>query len=180
MNPIGPAPSFRPWIAILAVHLGFGAGWWAASRAAPSRPATLGPAAVLVHAAPRCVAERPSVVEQPSVVELDRPFHYCRVDRLAIERLLHDGPGPIAGSARLVPSLVDGRAAGVKIYAIRPGSLPARLGLRNGDRIERINGVSLDAPDRYLEVYVQLRQVNRVTVDIERAGAPVRLVYDIV
>ena len=42
--------------------------------------------------------------------------------------------------ARVVPAFREGRPVGFKLFAIRDGSLYSRLGLRNGDVLQRING----------------------------------------
>ncbi|MFP2897657.1 type II secretion system protein GspC [Corallococcus sp. 4LFB] len=81
--------------------------------------------------------------------------------------------------ARVVPSFRDGRAVGFKLFSIREGSLYSRLGLRNGDMLQRINGLDLDSPDKALEAFHTLRDARRVELQIERGGAPVRMVFDV-
>jgi general secretion pathway protein C len=107
----------------------------------------------------------------------------CAGDRCVVRRwlveLALDNAGPLAACARIVPSLVDGRPTGVKLYAIRPGSLMARLLLQNGDTIQRINGFEMSSPDRALEVYTRLRSPADFDVEIERRGQPMRLHYTI-
>jgi type II secretion system protein C len=88
-------------------------------------------------------------------------------------------PDTLAGQARMVPAFREGKAQGFKLFSIRPGSLPAKLGLQNGDVLKRINGISLESPERALEAYVGLREARRVELDVERDGAPVLLTYDI-
>ncbi|WP_301340502.1 type II secretion system protein GspC [Corallococcus exercitus] len=81
--------------------------------------------------------------------------------------------------ARVVPSFRDGRTVGFKLFSIREGSLYSRLGLRNGDVLQRINGLDLDSPDKALEAFHTLRDARRVELQIERGGAPVRKVFDV-
>ena len=54
-------------------------------------------------------------------------------------------PRDLLASARLVPHLDDGGAAGVRILAIRPGSVPDLLGLENGDVLRRLDDRDLGA-----------------------------------
>ncbi|MBN8226886.1 general secretion pathway protein GspC [Corallococcus macrosporus] len=81
--------------------------------------------------------------------------------------------------ARVVPSFRDGRPVGFKLFSIREGSFYARLGLRNGDVLQRINGLDLDSPDKALEAFHTLRDSRRIELQIERDGAPVRKVFDV-
>jgi general secretion pathway protein C len=86
----------------------------------------------------------------------------------------------MAASARFVPHIADGRPIGFKLYAIRPGSIFDRLGIRNGDTVVAINGLSMDTPDHALEVYASLRNATQFTVDLKRNGKPVTLKWKIV
>lgn len=81
--------------------------------------------------------------------------------------------------ARIVPAFRDGRAVGFKLFSIQDGSLYSRLGLRNGDVLQRINGLDLNSPDKALEAFTQLRDVRRIELQIERGGAPVRKTFDV-
>jgi general secretion pathway protein C len=81
--------------------------------------------------------------------------------------------------ARVVPAFRDGQPVGFKVFSIREGSLYARLGLRDGDVLQRINGLDLNGPDKALEAFTTLRDARRIELQIERGGAPVRKVFDI-
>jgi type II secretory pathway component PulC len=88
-------------------------------------------------------------------------------------------PMSVAKGARVVPSMKNGKADGFKLYAIRPNSVYAKLGLENGDTLNAINGFALDSADKALEVYTKLRTATRLEVDITRRGKPVTLTYTI-
>lgn len=114
--------------------------------------------------------------------ELDRGIHcrgdHCDVARRLLDRVLAN-PGQLATSARIVPSLTDGRSNGFKLYAVRPPSILARLLIRNGDTIQTINGMDLSSPDRALEAYSRLRAADHLAVAIERRGQHLTLDYSI-
>src|SRR3970282_1911749 len=82
------------------------------------------------------------------------------VDRALIDKLLQN---PLAASkgARVTPSIKNGKPNGIKLYAIRPSSIYAKLGLTNGDTIIAVNGIVLDSMERGLEGY---RRVGRGAV----------------
>ncbi len=85
----------------------------------------------------------------------------------------------LSTQARVVPAIEDGKPAGFKLAAIRPGSLYTKIGLQNGDVLKRINGLSLDSPERMLEAFTKLREAKHIELDIGRSGGSVRKVYDV-
>ncbi len=103
---------------------------------------------------------------------------HFEIDRDAIDKILAN-PLSASKGARVTPSIKDGKANGIKLYAIRPNSIYARLGLANGDTIHAINGNAIDSMDRGLEVYSKIRDAKKLTVDITRRGKPVTLYYSI-
>ncbi len=64
----------------------------------------------------------------------------------------------VAKGARVVPAVKNGKPDGFKLYAIRPSSVYAKLGLQNGDTLQSINGFDLTSADKALEVYTKLRE----------------------
>lgn len=84
-----------------------------------------------------------------------------------------------AKGARVVPSLTNGRADGFKLYAIRPSSIFALLGLHNGDTIQKVNHRALDAADHALEIYARERAAKLFVVEIVRRGSPLTLSYTV-
>jgi general secretion pathway protein C len=95
-----------------------------------------------------------------------------------IEAVVMD-PMPIAKGARIVPATKDGKPVGFKFYAIRPGSLFARIGLMNGDTLQAINGNVMDSADKAFDAYKQLRDATKLVIRIERRGMPIELTYTI-
>lgn len=79
---------------------------------------------------------------------------------------------------RAVPQMKGGKAAGLKLLSIKGGSLFAKLGLKRNDVLERINGQEVDMK-RGLEIFGQLKDSNRISIDLVRDGAKTTLEYDI-
>lgn len=88
-------------------------------------------------------------------------------------------PSELMMQARLVPAYRDGKSQGFKMFSIRPDSLYSRIGLQNGDVLQRINGLSLDSVERGLEAYQKMRESPRLELDVERNGQPMRLTYSV-
>jgi len=81
--------------------------------------------------------------------------------------------------ARVVPSFKDGKSNGFRIYSIKPGSLYRKIGIKNGDILQKINENELSSPDKALELYTKLRTEKRVAINLLRRGQPVTLDYTI-
>jgi len=95
--------------------------------------------------------------------------HRCTLDRSYVMEMLAN-PSTLMAHMRVMPSVHDGVMRGVKLYGIRPGSLPKLLGFRNGDLVVSINGVPLNGADGAMGTYSKLRQVDTLAVEIERKG----------
>jgi S1-C subfamily serine protease len=77
--------------------------------------------------------------------------------------------------ARIVPHMTNGTQSGFKLYAIRPGSLAARLGILNGDTLISIDDLDVATVD----LRDKLRTVTELKVMIERRGNALTFVYKI-
>jgi len=111
-----------------------------------------------------------------TVVHVDET--HAVVAAAIVDKLLAD-PMPFAKGARVVPAVKDGKPAGLKLYAIRPSSLYARINLMNGDTVVAINGYDVSSADKALEAYTKLRTAKQVVLSIERRGKPLTLYVDI-
>lgn len=100
------------------------------------------------------------------------------IDKGLVDRMLAN-PMAMARGARIVPSIKNGKPDGFKLYAIRPNSAFAKLGLMNGDTLQSINGFTLDSADSALNAYTKLRSATSLELDVERRGQQLSLRYTI-
>lgn len=70
--------------------------------------------------------------------------------------------------ARAVPYFKDGKAIGLRLFAIRKDSIFEKVGLKNGDILKEINGNSLADPSQALKLFEQLKDDREVNVKLER------------
>jgi general secretion pathway protein C len=80
---------------------------------------------------------------------------------------------------RAVAEVADGRPNGFRLFQIKEDSIFRRLGLQDGDVVQRVNGTTLDDPTSLLTFLGRLRNEPRVAVDIVRGGTARTLVYDL-
>ncbi|HEU5055798.1 MAG TPA: type II secretion system protein GspC [Kofleriaceae bacterium] len=100
------------------------------------------------------------------------------IDRSLVDKVLAN-PTAVARGARVVPSVKNGQPNGFKLYAIRPSSVYAKIGLMNGDTIHAVNGFELTSLDKGLEVYTKVKESTNLSVSITRRGKPLNLSYSI-
>lgn len=79
---------------------------------------------------------------------------------------------------RAVPNFAGGKVSGMKILSVKGDSLFAKLGLRRGDILQKINGMELDVK-RGFEIFNQLKDQKSITLDLVRQGSPTTLEYEI-
>ena len=82
--------------------------------------------------------------------------------------------------ARVIPNLdSDGRGNGFRIVSIKPSSFYQRIGLHNGDVIQRINGVEVKNPQTFMSVFAQLRDADSISMDLVRNNKKESFMYEI-
>jgi general secretion pathway protein C len=142
-----------------------------------------GATAPMVAAAP--VQEQPASTEPVDDLQasIDNGIKKIDENNFEIDKSLVDkvlaNPMAVAKGARVVPAVKNGQPDGFKLYAIRPSSVYAKLGLTNGDTLQSINGFELTSADKALEVYTKLREATQLEVQVTRRGKPLTLKYSI-
>ena len=81
---------------------------------------------------------------------------------------------------RAVPyATKDGVPQGFRLFSIKANSLIDRLGVKNGDIVQRVNGVEISDPSTAFSLLQDVQGQSRVQIDIMRNHQPVTLSYEI-
>ena len=120
-------------------------------------------AAPIVPAAPAAVAE-PAAAD--SRIQQVAEGQYV-IERSEVDSAL-DNMNQLFTQVRAVPHFEGGKSTGFRLFAIRQGSLFDKIGLKNGDVIQRVNGSELSDPARALALFQELRSEREITVDVLR------------
>jgi general secretion pathway protein C len=80
---------------------------------------------------------------------------------------------------RVVPNFRNGSAEGWKVFAIRPNSIFGKVGLKNGDIVQSVNGRDISSMEVALEVFQDLRDVRNLDLQIVRRNVQRTLNYEI-
>jgi general secretion pathway protein C len=99
--------------------------------------------------------------------------HYT-ITRRAVDAALGN-LAALSRSVRIAPEVRNGKPKGFRLFAIRPGSLLGRVGFRNGDIIQAVNGNDTSTPEKAIETYNKLRTAGLVRASLLREGKPVAI-----
>ncbi len=99
--------------------------------------------------------------------------HTFEVDRTLVRDLV--GGSVKTGGVRVLPMTDKGEMTGLRLFGAGQGSLPASLGLQNGDVLKAVNNTEIKSANVLIGLYGQLEQLNVVELDGTRAGKPFAL-----
>ena len=125
------------------------------------------------------VMEEPSsskTEKRPTAMSHVRPESTITVRMSDMERSLQN-INQLMSNVRIRPHFKDGVADGLVITRIRAGSVFRRLGLRNGDILQEINGNPIENPDHILSMYNDLKSGSPMSIQIKRRGQQRTLNY---
>jgi type II secretory pathway component PulC len=142
------------------------------------------PAVPTAPPVPTAAIEPPDADEQvqrlldASITRIDDT--HVDVKRAELAKALASYEQALQRGTRAVPAMQNGKPTGIKLYAIRPSSLFARVGLTNGDTLEAItvDGARqvLDATDQLTAAYAKLKTARKVVLlDLVRRGNPLTI-----
>lgn len=100
------------------------------------------------------------------------------IDRREVERTV-EHMNEVFTQARAVPYFEDGKTVGFRVFAIKPGSVFEKVGLQNGDVIQRVNGVELTDPTKAISLFTELQNEGHIAVDLQRNKQSKSFSYEI-
>lgn len=100
------------------------------------------------------------------------------IDRRELEQTVAN-INEVFTQARAVPFFQDGKTVGFRVFAIKPGSVFEKIGLQNGDVINRVNGVELTDPTKAISLFTELQNEGHIAVDLQRNKQAKNFSYEI-
>lgn len=102
-----------------------------------------------------------------------------QIDRREVDHAINN-LSELFTQVRAVPySLQEGVVQGFRLFQIKPDSLIDRIGLKNGDVIQRVNGVEISDPSTAFQLLQDLQGHPQIRVDVLRNQQPTSLSYEI-
>ncbi len=141
------------------------------TEAPPPAPKAAAPAAKKAPGAPKSKGKKRGV--DPEIKKMIKKISDTefQIDRSAVDKILND-QASLMRSARIVPEQKDGKTIGIRLFGVRPDTLLGVLGLKNGDRLEQINGFEMGDPQKALQAYARLRTAENLKLTLNRRGKP--------
>jgi general secretion pathway protein C len=76
-------------------------------------------------------------------------------------------PASIFSQAQIQPEYEDGAMIGMRVNAIKPGSLFEEVGIQNGAIILELNGIAIDSPEASGQILSEFAEAQEFTVVVE-------------
>jgi type II secretion system protein C len=91
------------------------------------------------------------------------------LSRQVVDELLGN-PADLLSQVQVLPAMVAGRLSGFRARWVKEGSLVAKLGLKTGDVITKVNGLPLDSMERLGALMQVLLATRRFEIELDRNG----------
>jgi general secretion pathway protein C len=113
-----------------------------------------------------------------SAASASQPRPAARIERKEVNSTLPDYKH-LMEQISVRPQFEAGRANGFVIYSLEPGSIFSRMGLRDGDVIQGINGRTFTTTQPVLDFYDALKEGGTVSLEIQRDESKQKLLFEI-
>jgi general secretion pathway protein C len=100
------------------------------------------------------------------------------ISRTMMNKVL-DNAGRLIGIAAVSPKMEGNKPVGMEIRGVREGTLLTKLGIKNGDILESVNGQSLTSTDAALGAYTTLRTSDKFNLAVRRGGESIIINYNL-
>ncbi len=131
----------------------------------------------VAKAAPKAGAAAPGVADADSGIRQVDDTHWL-VSQAEVEKTRANFSQELR-LAQMQPRVVDGKTDGFLIRSLRRNSILNKLGLRRGDVVMSVNGISLDSPEKALQIFQQLREARQIDLAVERRGQAMSFAYEL-
>jgi len=105
-----------------------------------------------------------------------QPGTTITLDRSMVSKSL-ENMNELISQVRVRPHYKDGEADGLMLSQVRPNSFFSKMGLRNGDIIQGVDGEPITSPDDIMGLYEELKEGSSVSLQVGRRGQNKTLTY---
>ncbi len=88
------------------------------------------------------------------------------VERSGVEQIIQNY-AKLAGSLRTRPT-----KEGMRLSGLKPDNVLSKLGMKNGDLLQSINGFDMSDPEKAVDAYAKLRSAGKLDITVIRDGSP--------
>jgi general secretion pathway protein C len=131
---------------------------------------------VQMEDATKIVMATPTAAATPGVRQLSKDKWMLDQREVAAST---ENMNQILTQARALPYMEAGKTIGFRISEIVAGSIYEKIGLKNGDVIQKVNAQDVDDPGKFFQLYQGLKEEKSITIDLMRNGQRQTLNYEI-
>jgi general secretion pathway protein C len=103
---------------------------------------------------------------------------YKALNRQEVESSMSD-LSQLMQQVRIRPYMEANKPAGFLVTDINPDSIFAKMGLRNGDVVRKINDQPISSPEQAIELYQGLMEGGRIALEIKRGQQSQKINYEV-
>lgn len=96
------------------------------------------------------------------------------VERSVVPQII-ENQAELARTAKLQQVKEGNKVIGLKLGGLRSSSVLSQLGFKNGDTLTNVNGVEMSDPEKMMQVYSKLPQMNHMVVTMLRDNKPTNI-----
>ncbi len=118
------------------------------------------------------------ISRKPVETPIKQEDNYYEISKREVEKYTAD-LGNLLKYVRIVPVVKNGETKGYKFLYVSPRSILYKYGLRSGDFIVSVNGMSVKTAEEAFKVYNMLRNEKTIRLEVERKGERKVITYQI-
>ncbi len=102
--------------------------------------------------------------------------------KIILSRILFDGliqdSNKIYSQATFFPQQdKNGLMLGLRLFSIKPNTFISKLGLKEGDIVQKINGVKISEPECIEKIKLTLQDTSKLSLEVKRQGTVTKRSY---
>ena len=101
------------------------------------------------------------------------------IPRYILEAIQAQGPGRFLQRVPVLPFRDGGEFVGFQILDLFPGEGIRIQSIRKGDVVTKVNGRRVDRPEQFMKLFEELHLWTQVSIQFERKGVPMSVLYEI-
>ncbi len=117
-------------------------------------------------------------VRQPYIIDFDisKEDTAFRMSRADVNKAISRIPR-LMRDIKIIPHFAKGKPQGMRLSKVKEGSIFQKAGVKSGDVVKGVNGMTLNTPHQIFRAYRELKNQNSFQVEIVRDGEPAVLNY---
>ncbi len=117
-------------------------------------------------------------IKQPKMADFDivQEGGTFRISRAEVNKAILKAP-QIMRDIKIMPHFAKGRPQGIRLSKVKEGSIFEKAGVKSGDVVKSVNGMTLNTPHQIFSAYKKLKNEKEFRVEVLRDKKLVALDY---